>query len=106
MAASQRSLFTLPAADGALTERQQAVYRAVLGLGGLSALEAGLILHREKHRGNAPCSYCGLDGAAVLGVLRKKGLLRRKHSGVWVLARHGASTRGYDPATAPFPDGF
>jgi len=103
---SQRPLFTPPAADGALTERQQLVYRAVRGLGGLSALEAGLILHREKHRGNARCSYCELDGAAVLGALRKKGLVSRRRSGEWVLARRGASTRGYDPATAPFPEGF
>ncbi len=104
-ALNQRPLFTPPAADGALTERQQIVYRAVREQGGIHATEVGQILHREKHDGS-PCNYCYLDGWAVLVALRKRKLVTRKHSGEWVPARHGASTRGYDPATAPFPDGF
>lgn len=79
----QRPLFRPPPATGKLTPRQEAVYEA-LTRGGLTEVDAGLLLHRGKHDSNMPCTYCEDNGRGVLTALRKKGLVKRaRETGLW-----------------------
>jgi hypothetical protein len=107
----QPTLFPPPPATGQLTDRQRFVYDGLLAHSvqgeGLTSDEAGALLHERsgKHDAGVRCDWCGQDGKGVLGALRKKGLAKRRQSGVWVvLAPEGADSPS--PASDPFPEGY
>ena len=67
-----------------LTENQQTVYNAVQDSGpdgGITATEAGLLLH--AHPDGRPCVWCKGRGREVLEALKRRGLVRRRKTGVY-----------------------
>lgn len=117
---SEPTLFTPPPADGKLTARQaHALDLLEHHPAGLRATDVGVDLHQAF---NNPCS-CGPAGACkwamaagldVLRALKRRGLVRQRKGGSW--QHHASASRpsseggrrdaGYDPATAPWPEGF
>jgi hypothetical protein len=90
--------------------RQQLIL-AALTEGPLTDDEAGALIHgaRGKHAAEKRCLYCAQEGRGVLVSLRKRGLCIRRRSGQWERKGVRGSQRppdGYDPSTAPFPEGF
>jgi NADH pyrophosphatase NudC (nudix superfamily) len=71
-------LFTdpLPTAEP-LEHKQEIVLRAVIRLQGLSADEAGQVVHGDegKHLADETCPWCGYEGAKVLRALEEKRLV-------------------------------
>ncbi len=69
-APAQRGLFTQPAADGQLTDRQQFTLQLVTAAGhqGIHADQAGAAwcAHRGKHHIDERCQWCGISGREVL----------------------------------------
>lgn len=85
---AQRTLFDPGPADGALTPHQAAVYAAAQDAGprgGITASEAGALVHsrRAVHAAAGRCVHCRGDGRAVLDALKKRGLVKRRKSGVY-----------------------
>jgi len=77
----------------------------------------GAFLHSRRralrgHGGHAlddRCQYCTSEGTAMGRRLRELGYVRWKRGHGWYIpgvATEGNTSTGYDPATAPFPDGF
>ena len=71
----------------ALTEQQRRAYNLTHGRGA-TALDVGTALHAARSCRfcipGRPCQYAESGGRAILGALRKKGLVtRRRESGRW-----------------------
>ena len=93
-------LFDPGPGEHGLTENQQTVYKAAQDSGpdgGITATEAGLLLH--AHPDGRPCVWCKGRGREVLEALKRRGLVRRRKTGVYqpVRARH---------IPGDFPPGF
>jgi hypothetical protein len=109
-------LFPLPPADEAtLTPRQKVALRILRQSDGLT----GYVLGRHVHDyygthldGRRDCEHCSRTGVDLAKTLKSKGLVKQRSGGVYVAARASGEARGhvdpgaYDPATAPWPDGF
>jgi hypothetical protein len=100
-------LFTVPAK---LTERQEFVLELVRSAGQMSALVAGVEIHKRLYDGGcryckaafpAPCQYAESAGRQVLEALRKKGLLKRDRHHVYRLSEQPASTQVVAPPEDP-----
>lgn len=99
-----------------LTARQMA---ALIHIGkthpiGNEALGAFLHDRKRQLRGGGHgvddrCQYCAAEGGAMGRRLRELGYVRWKRGAGWYIpgvASAGSNDGRYDPATAPFPDGF
>jgi hypothetical protein len=107
---SQKPLFDAGPPDGNLTDRQRLVLGWVRSMPGLTADEAGALLHQHagKHGAGERCEWCTSTGREVLKALRKRDLARSNRSGEW-RANHGSTSEAvegherYDPSTAEIP---
>lgn len=97
-----------------LTARQQHALTLIEQHGPIASTELGAHMHarRGKHAANLHCEWCADEGRTVARELRRKGLVRmRRNTGWYALSTGGKRQReressGYNPGTAPFPDGF
>ena len=85
---AQRHLFDPGPAEGGLTDHQAAVLEAVEtagSAGGLTATQAGALVHSRRaiHPASEVCVWCKGDGRGVLEALKKRGLVRRRKTGVY-----------------------
>jgi hypothetical protein len=109
--ANQPTLFdTGPAETTALTDRLH-VALAVLetaGADGMHADQLGNEIHARRglHAADIHCPYCRNEGRQAARSLERHGFATfDRRNAAWRPARPGDEA-GYDPATAPFPDGY
>ena len=99
-----------PITDERLGPRQSIVIEAIREQGYLTDDEAGALVHahKGKHSDELRCSYCTLDGKAVLVSLRKRKLVVRRHSGEWTLPGRNPSVRPAEGSVPynEFPPGY
>jgi hypothetical protein len=113
----QLTLAGTPEPTPTLTGRQLFALDLIRELGPIPSDELGAHMHerRGKHSTDIRCSWCAQEGESVGKELRRKqtlGIKHRRGEG-WIVAlrekskgRGGLEGDGYDPATAPFPEGF
>lgn len=102
--------------DVLVTDRQRFALEHISAHQPIPSVELGAVLHQERalrggsgHPANETCDWCATEGRSMGKALRAKGLVRGRRGAGWVLVGFRGSTRihgGYDPVTAPFPDGF
>lgn len=91
-----------------LTERQQYALDIITDLGPVPSDELGAHMHerRGKHTSDLRCRYCGDEGKDIAKELRKKKLVRMRRGEGWYVVGARPKVEGYDPSTAPLPEGF
>jgi hypothetical protein len=75
---NEEDLFVEPVpAVEPLARKHDLVLRAVVRMQGLSADEAGQVVHADagKHAADETCSWCGWEGGRVLKALEAKSLV-------------------------------
>jgi hypothetical protein len=112
----QLTLAGTPDPTPTLTERQQFALDLIRELGPIPSDELGAHMHERKtwHNRDIRCAWCRGAGEGVGKELRRKRTLGVKHrrGEGWVVALRerpkgqGVVEGSYDPATAPFPEGF
>lgn len=104
---SQKPLFDAGPPDGTLTERQRLVLEYLRANRGVSADEAGALIHAHngRHDAETRCDWCAKTGRQVLHALRKKKLAKRQRGVGWRALHKESplSANGYDPSTAAIP---
>jgi hypothetical protein len=88
-----------------LTERQQyALEQIEAADGGLASDELGACMHerRGKHDRGLRCEWCADEGKSVAGELRRKGMVVRKRSGMWMSTRAQARPTERDDGEIPW----
>lgn len=102
-----------PLAPGVrLGRNQQQVYTALRQRKGITADEAGAIVHadRGRHPEDRRCNYCAEAGKGVLRSLRAHGLVvHRRSLGEWRLAGDRSGPRNPAPAIdgpGELPEGY
>ena len=119
-----------PPPDTRLTARQRLALEHIGRHGLVPSDELGAFLHDDRrqrggrgHHRDERCDYCGDEGGQMGRALERKGLVQRRRAnalrgleGGWHLpgwtptgdaSNEGAKPEApYDPASAPFPEGF
>lgn len=85
---NDKTLFPLPPATGALTDRQATVLAMLQSeREGMRALDIGIALHQaDGCRYCSPqsaCKYAHTNATSILRALRKKGLAIHRKTGLW-----------------------
>lgn len=90
----------------ALTERQELALALIAERAPISSADLGAAV-REARGGRASGAEFDTSNGRALGEsLHAKGLVRYVRREGWAPASWGAKRGGYDPATAPLPEGF
>lgn len=83
---SPPTLFQPPPADGNLTDRQTLALNLVRNTpGGTTSEHVGALLHHAngKHEAHVVCEWCADTGQQTLTALRRRGLVRKRQTGMW-----------------------
>lgn len=114
MTGNQLELIPKPAKP--LTGRQQLALDHITANQPVPSDEVGAILHEDRrarggrgHSRDERCKWCADEGKTMGASLRSHGLIVRRRGAGWTLPDYRIGDRpasGYDPATAPFPEGF
>jgi hypothetical protein len=103
-----------------LTDRQQHALHIISQAGwqGITSDELGAHLHQYRqenggkgHTTDHRCDWCSHEGQEAGKALHTRGLIYRRERLHWTLIEHrdtktGPTLSGYDPRTAPLPEGF
>jgi hypothetical protein len=105
-----KGLFPLPPATGNLSSREQLILDLLTANPeGLRSSDLGAHIHQATDS-PCPCSdtvrckWSRAEGERIGRMLRRRDLAIKRKTGRWQLTR--PPVQGYDPSTAPLPDGF
>lgn len=104
---TQLALDGLDAAQTAsLTERQAQALAIIRSRAPLRSEDLGAALRELRGLRESGAEFDAGNGRAVAEALHAKGLVRYVRRSGWVPAEWKAKRGGYDPTTAPLPEGF
>lgn len=73
------------------TDAQREILRFIQNYAAITSTQAGVIVHAHREGGcyscrRGTCPWVSSDGSDAMKRLRKRGLVKRHHRGVWVMA--------------------